>query len=56
MSELTTCNYDSFGSKKLSAEKEGKSIEVKDEDGGKAVYLDGKWVSWYMELTESCCC
>ena len=56
MSELIVCNYCKYAATKLYADKEGKIIEIRDEDGGKAIYLDGKWDSWFEELTKDCAC
>ena len=52
MSELTSCNYCTFNGIKARAKREGKKVELRGHD----VYVDGKHVAWFMELTSSCCC
>ncbi len=51
------CNYCSLKRIKKEAEKEGKKTEVfGSDDGGKDVFVDDKFVYWFMELGDHCVC
>lgn len=52
MSELTSCNYCTLNDIRRRAKRDGKKVEVHTN----VVYVDGKRVAWFMELTDYCCC
>lgn len=54
MSELTMCNYCSL--KSIRRRYKGKKIKLKKEDGGISVYINDKFVAWFMSLSDSCRC
>jgi len=54
MSELTCCNHCSFAHiKRLH---KGEKLEQRKEDGGVAIYANDKFIAWFMELPDHCCC
>lgn len=66
MSELTPCNYCTYGSFKtrMKMKHRGKKVKFKTtrKDGGLQVYYkvdDSVWTKagmWFMALTDHCCC
>jgi hypothetical protein len=54
MSNLTKCNYCSY--EQILRNAKEKTVELKPEDGGISIYIDGKFASWYMELPDHYCC
>lgn len=56
MSELTRCCCCVYEDIKHRALEEDKDVTLKREDGGIAVYVDGEFSAWFMELTDHCVC
>lgn len=62
MSDLTFCNYCNMEAIKARAKKVDRKVEVRPakEDvcylGGTDVFVDGKFVAWFMTLPDYCCC
>ena len=52
MSDLTTCNFCEYKEIKDKAQQERKSMEWK----GPELWVDGKFVAWFMELPIECAC
>jgi len=51
---MSTCNYCTF--KEIKSRYKGHKIVLKNEDGGTSIYVDGKFIAWLMEITDSCAC
>lgn len=57
MSDMTQCNYCSFRSIKSRHRDEKITRKQSDKElGGIDVFVDGKFVAWFMELTDHCVC
>lgn len=65
MSELTACNYCNLRWIRKRAKVEGKKVILRpsrDGWGGTVVLLKDrktnkeKWICWFMELSNNCCC
>lgn len=58
MSDLTRCNYCDLLVIKSFAKEENKKVKLKanKEHGGIDVFVDKKFVAWFMELTDHCVC
>jgi hypothetical protein len=55
MSELTRCNYCTFKAIKK-RKKEKDKMKIVSEDGGTSIYINDKFVVWFMSLPDHCCC
>ncbi|MBU0598719.1 hypothetical protein KKF61_07105 [Patescibacteria group bacterium] len=57
---MSRCNYCTFQSIKNKARKNKQKVIVKPDLkyklGGVNVYVNGKFMAWFMELPEHCCC
>ncbi len=61
MSDLTKCNFCKYYDLVGPAIKEHKKVEMRVEDKNvvnpaQALYIDGEFIAWFMELPEKCVC
>ena len=56
MSDLTPCNRCTYSRITKAAEQARQDVELRNQDGLMVVYVGGKWIAWFMELPDRCCC